>query len=135
MIRGVKMGKEIVVTAENEAGILARLASVLADRGINMTAISAQAVGGVGLMNFTVDDHLHAVDLLRKKKYNVQENPVILLEVEDRPGVLREITKKLAGKKIDILNIYGSAAATYAGCTLVLSTSHNQKALVLLRGK
>ena len=87
----------------------------------------------MALINFTADDHLRACDLLRKKKFVLLENPALSLAVEDRPGVLRELTRKLAAQKIDILNIYGSAPATYGPCTLVLSTSNNQKALVTLK--
>ena len=133
MIKDVKTGKEIVVVSQNKVGILSQIAKTLAERGINILAISAQAAGGVGLINLVAEDHLRASELLRKKGFPVQENSVVLAEVEDRPGVLRQFTQKLAGKKIDILNIYGSASAGYGPCLLVLSTSDNQKTIVTLR--
>ncbi len=133
MIKNAKLGKELVVIAKNKPGVLAKVAQALADRGIDIEAISAQAAGGVGLMNFVVDEHLRAKDLLRKKGFQFHENEVLLLEAEDSPGVLLSITRKLAAKKIDIFNIYGSAPATYGPCVLVLSTSNNQKAVVSLR--
>ena len=133
MIKEVRAGKEIVVVSQNKVGILSKIAKALAERGINVLAISAQAAGGVGLINLVAEDHLRASDLLRKKGFPVQENGVVLVEVEDRPGVLRQFTQKLAAKKIDILNIYGSASAGYGPCLLVLSTSDNQKATVTLR--
>ena len=133
MIRNVKIGKEFVLVSENKVGALSKVTALLADRGINILAISAQAAGGVALMNLVTDDPLHTRDLFAKKRMKVQENAVLLLEVEDRPGVLMRITRKLAVKKIDILNIYASAPASYVPCVLVLSTNDNQKALVALR--
>ncbi|HNX68234.1 MAG TPA: ACT domain-containing protein [Candidatus Omnitrophota bacterium] len=133
MIHSVKAGKEFVVVSENKVGMLARVTALLADRGINILAISAQAAGGVALMNFVTDDALHTRDLLAKKGFRAQENSVLLLEVEDKPGVLMQVTKKLAAKKIDLLNIYASASASYGPCVLVLSTNNNQKALVTLK--
>jgi len=133
MIQQVKAGKEIVVTAQNKVGILSNIAKVLADRGINIVALSAQAAGGVALMNFVVDEHVRAVDTLRKHGFQIQENEVVLLKLEDKPGALRQLTQKLAAKKIDLLNIYGSTLATYSPCLLVLSSSNNQKAIVALR--
>lgn len=133
MIRSVKSGKEFVVISENKVGVLSKVATVLADRGIDILAISAQAAGGVALMNFVTDDPLHTKDLLVKKGLKVQENNVLLVEVEDKPGVLRRVTKKLAAKKIDILNIYASAPVSYGPCLLVLSTNNNPKALVTLK--
>lgn len=133
MIQSVKAGKEIVVVAENKIGILAAVAKKLADRGLNILAISAQGAGGIGLVSMVVDDHLRARDLLRKSGFAFQENQVVLLEAEDRPGVLFAIARKLAAKKININDIYGSAPASYGPCVLVLSTSDNQKAIVALR--
>ena len=133
MIRNIKMGKEIAVVAENKIGILSSVAKKLAERGINITAISAQGPGGVALMNLVVDEHLRATDLLRKSGFAFRISNVLLLEAEDRPGVLLAITRKLASAKIDILNIYGSAPASYGPCILVLSTSNNQKAIVQLK--
>ncbi|OGW81794.1 MAG: hypothetical protein A2Z83_09370 [Omnitrophica bacterium GWA2_52_8] len=133
MIKNVKLAKEIVVMAEHKPGVFAAVASVLADRGISMTAVSAQAAGGVGLINFVADEHLRACDLLRKKKMPYHENGVLLVEVDDKPGIFRKLTSILASKKINILNVYGSAVKTYESCLLVLSTDNNQKASVLLR--
>ena len=133
MIRSVKAGREIVVTSKNKVGLLANVAKALADRGINIVAVSAQSAGGVALMNFVVDEHLRAMDLLRKKDFPVHENSVVLVEVEDRPGVLKQITEKLAAKKIDLMNLYASTTATYGPCLLVLSSSDNQKAIVALK--
>ncbi len=135
MIRSVKIGKEFVLVSANKVGALSQVAALLADRGIDILAISAQAAGGVALMNLVTDDALHTRDLFAKKGFKVQENAVLLLEVEDKPGVLMRITKKLAAKKIDILNIYASAPASYGPCVLVLSTNNNQKAFLTLQNK
>ena len=133
MIQSVKLGKEFVVVSENKVGVLSKVAALLADHGIDMVAISAQAAGGVALMNFVTDETLRTRDLLAKKGWKAQENTVLLLEIVDRPGVLMRITRKLAAKKINILNIYGSAPTSYGMCTLVIVTDNSQKALVALQ--
>ncbi|MFH0984374.1 MAG: hypothetical protein V1882_02435 [Candidatus Omnitrophota bacterium] len=133
MIQSVKLGKEFVVVSENKVGVLSKVATLLADHGIDMVALSAQAAGGVALMNFVTDDALRTRDLLAKKGWKAQENTVLLLEIVDRPGVLMRITRKLAAKKISILNIYGSAPTSYGMCTLVIVTDSSQKALVVLK--
>ncbi len=133
MIQSVKMGKELVVISENKVGVLSKVAKILADRGINIIAISAQAAGGVALMNLITEDPVRTKDLLAQKGFKVQENGALLLEVEDKPGVLMQLTKKLAAKKVNILNVYGSASAAYGPCVLALSTDNNQKALTALQ--
>ena len=133
MIRSVKRAKEFVLVSGNKVGALSKVAALLADHGIDILAISAQAAGGVALMNLVTDDALRTKDLLAKKGLKAQENEVLLLEVEDKPGVLMRITQRLAAKKIDILNIYASAPASYGPCVLVLSTNNNQKAQITLK--
>lgn len=133
MIQSVKLGKEFVVVSENKVGVLSKVAALLADRGIDIVAISAQAAGGVALMNFVTDDALRTREILAKKGLKAQENAVLLVEAADRPGVLMRITRKLAAQKIDVLNIYASAPASYGPCTLVIATNNNQKALVTLK--
>ena len=135
MIHTVKLGKEFVLVSENKVGSLSRVAAVLADRGIDILAISAQAAGGVAFINLVTDDALRTKDLFTKHEFKAQENKVLLVEVEDKPGVLMRITQKLVAKKIDILNLYASAPSSYGPCLLVLSTDNDQKALVTLRNK
>jgi len=135
MIHNVRVGKEFVLVSENKVGALSRITALLADHGIDVLAISAQAAGGVALMNLVTDDPLRTKDLFAKKGLKAQENVVLLLDVESKPGVLMQITKKLAAKKVDILNIYASAPASYGPCVLVLSTNDNQRALLILQRK
>lgn len=135
MIQSVKLGKEHVVVMANKVGALSKVTTILAEHGIDILAISAQAAGGVALMNFVTDDPLRTKDKLAKNGFRVQENGVLLLEVEDKPGVLMRITKKLSAKNVDILNVYASAPVSYGPCMLVLSTNNNEKALLTLRKK
>lgn len=133
MIQNVELEKEFVVVSENKVGVLSKVAAMLADRGIDIVAISAQAAGGVALMNFVTDDALRTRDLLAKNGFKAHENAVLLVEIEDKPGALVWITRKLAAKKINILNVYGSAPVSYGPCALVVTTDNNQKALVTLK--
>ena len=133
MIRNAKVGKEIVIMAKEKVGALSEVAKALADRGINIAAISAQTVGGMALIHLVVDEHLRACDLLRKKKIKIEENAVVILTVDDKPGALKHLTRKLASKKVNLSNLYGSTLDTFKPCVLVLSTSDNQKALIALK--
>ncbi len=132
MIQSVKVAKEIVVVSENRVGALSRAAQILSAAKINILAISAQATGGVGLINIVVDQTSRARSLLRKKGVATYEDEVILLAVEDQPGVLVKIAQKLAKGNIDILNVYGSAGSC-CSCLLVLSVKDTAKAVALLK--
>lgn len=135
MIKKVKAVKEIVIISENRVGVLSTISKVLADRGINIVAISAQAAGGVALISLVADDHVHARDLLDKKGIAYEENSALLLDIEDKPGALMRLTKRLAAAKIDILNVYGSEGCGCCPCRVVVLTDNNQRAEVVLRKK
>lgn len=135
MIKKVKAVKEIVIISENRVGVLSAISKILADRGINIVAISAHAACGVALINLVTEDHARVKDLLDRKAIAYQENSVLLLEVEDKPGTLLSLTKKLAANKVDILNVYGSAGCACCPCSLVILTDNNRRAEVALRGK
>ncbi len=135
MIKKVKTVKEIVVISENRIGALSTITKVLADRGINIVAISAQTAGGIALISLVAEDHVRATDLFARKGIAYQENSALLLDVEDRPGALMRLGKKLAADKIDILNIYGSQGCGCCPCRVVLVTDNNQRAEVILRKK
>lgn len=135
MFKGAQMGKEIAVSVVNKIGVLADMSKVLADHGINI-----EAVVGYGMEDntaeilFVTDDNLRASDILKKRAYkSIKENEVVIVELENKPGALRHITEALAAKDIDIKYIYGSSCASSCPSKVVLSTSDNQKALLVFK--
>ncbi len=138
MIKSVKLGKEIVVTAGNKIGVLARITKLLGDHGINIVAVAGYAKEdkkNAEIMLVT-DDHLRASDALKKEKLrSVKERAVVVLDLANKPGALKGVTATLAEAKVDIKHIYGTACDCGCDATLVLSTSNNEKALLALKGK
>lgn len=76
-------------------------------------------------------DHQRTVDALREQQLQVQEAKVVVVEIEHRPGLLREITEKLARQNIDLLYLYGTAAGGDR-CLVVLSSTNNDWAVKVL---
>ena len=54
-------------------------------------------------------------------------------EVEHKPGLLRQITEKLARENIDLYYLYATAAEVDK-CLIVLSSANNDRAAILLNG-
>ena len=63
MIKNAELGKEIVVTAPNKVGILAAIAKILADHGINVEGVAGYAVDNEATIMLVVDDALRAKDV------------------------------------------------------------------------
>lgn len=127
-----RIAKEVTVRAFNEIGVLANLARILADKGINILAVSAWVEGRDALVRLVTDETTRVGETLRAKQYNPQQNEVVLTEAPHKPGMLHRITEKLAAAGIDLHFIYATSATNQDKCVIVFSSSNNERAVVLL---
>jgi hypothetical protein len=126
------IGKELVIKVRNEIGVMANLARILADKGISVEAASAWVEGGNAIVHLVTDDNLRAEDALRAKSYNPRPMDVVLAHLPHKPGMLRQLTGKLADNGIDIHHLYASAVSDQADCMVVFATANNDRAIVAL---
>jgi hypothetical protein len=71
------------------------------------------------LIRLLADDTDKAIDLLSKNEYVYDINPVIAIELENRPGTLAEISNKFGEEGININYVYGSVSSPEAKCLFV----------------
>jgi hypothetical protein len=128
------MAKEISVGTKNEVGALARMMSFLVNNGINVETIAGYSnyKGDEGNLIFITDNNRDALDVLLSKGYeDVSENEVIVMELENRPGTLKNISEILAGSQININYIYCTTCSSGCPAKIVISTTDNKKAFGL----
>ena len=125
-----RMAKEAIVRMNNRIGVLAQVTKSLADMGINIEAVITTVEGTDAVIRMVTGDHQRTVDALREQRLEVQEAKVVVAELEHRPGLLREITDKLARQHIDLFYLYGTAAGDK--CLVVLSSTNNDWAVKVL---
>jgi hypothetical protein len=136
MIKKAKICKEIVVTVVNKIGVLADLSQIVADRGVNIGAVAGYALDNKAIIMMATDDNQRAVDALKKAGYkSIREREAVEVELENKAGALKVITAKLAVEDIDIRQIYGTTCPDGCPARLILSTTNNDKAVVLFRKK
>ncbi|MFH1269494.1 MAG: ACT domain-containing protein [Candidatus Omnitrophota bacterium] len=136
MLKAANLIKAIIVTVENKVGVLAEMAMILSDHGINIDAVKGYADGGQAKIMLITQDNPRAIDALKKSGYgSVSENEMIMLELENKPGALKNITANLAGKGIDIKFICGTTFSLGSPAKIILSTSDDKKALVAIEEK
>jgi hypothetical protein len=127
-----KPAKEVVVRMENDIGVLDGIAKTIADKGVNILAVSAWVEGAQGIIRLVTDDSVRVMDALRARKYDAREADVLVTEPSHKPGMLRHITEKLAHADIDIHHLYATASTTQGQCLVVFATANNDRAMVLL---
>ena len=110
MIKDAKLGKELVITTENKVGVLANIAKILADHGLNLEGVAGYGQDKEAKIMIVVEDVLRASEALQKAGYkNIKENEVVVVDLENKPGALKVITAKMAAEKIDIPAVRRSA--------------------------
>jgi hypothetical protein len=129
----VKQGKEVVVRMKNRTGILAEVAKLISEKGLNVLALNGAVCGEDCVVRMMTDDNLRAKDVLAAKTFAPQEESVVVAELAHRPGMLRRFTETLAQEGIDIHHVYATAAQDDEKCLLVLHSSNDDHALVLLK--
>lgn len=131
----VMMGKEIVLTVPNKVGVMAKISKALADKGINIEATAGyakdDAEAEVMIVAAKPVAGLDKLDL--GGRVSLKERDVLLVELENKPGALKEVSEKLAAGGIGIKYLYGSTCTCGCPSRVVLSTVDNQKALGILK--
>jgi hypothetical protein len=124
-------GTGVVVRTTNKVGALAEFSEVVAENGVTILAISAWVEDAEAVIRLICEETPRTIALLRDNGYDAQERGVVLVEAEYEPGILRDVTKTLSSKNIDILHLFASAVDKKE-CVAVLNTSDNQRTIELL---
>jgi hypothetical protein len=115
--------RQIIVPLENRPGQLARLCRLLAERSINIEAISA--IEGVehGVVRMITSDKGECSQTLRENGFCVIEGDVLVIELTDKVGALAKLSSALAEAEINIDYLYGSVGQSGAPTHIILKAA------------
>lgn len=134
MVIKIGISKEIAINVVNKIGALASIAQIIADHAINIDGIAGYEMGSDAKIMLVTDDALRAREVVSKAGYqNIKENDVLVLELENKPGAIKSVTSRIASEKIDIRYMYGTACPGRCSPRLIVSTTDNARALVVLK--
>jgi hypothetical protein len=94
--------KQIVVLTEDHPGILADLAEVLAQRGINIEELSGDAAQARGIVRLTVDRYDDALVALRDAGFQAVTEDALVLRLPDEPGALARVAARFRQENINV---------------------------------
>jgi len=125
--------RELVIRTPNRVGLLADIAALLAEKGINILALYVSAREEEAEIHLLTEAQLYARKALEEAEYPVEQEEVVLLELPHRPGFLRRVTETLRRNGLDIRYLYATAPEWSGKCLVVFSCDNNGRALELLR--
>jgi hypothetical protein len=101
------MAVDLVIDIENTPGALARVAAAISDAGVNIAAATCVGPGDKAELHILVPHAEAAKHSLALSQLAVsREREVVVVDVEDRPGVLADLTRRIAKAGVDLDLVY-----------------------------
>jgi hypothetical protein len=115
------MAKDLTVILQDRPGELARLGAATGEAGLNIQGMCAMTGEGRGVIHLLFDDGdaSQARKALEQAGMGVaDERAVLVVDIEDRPGTLGELARRLGEANVNIELAY----TTFGGVKLVVAT-------------
>jgi hypothetical protein len=99
--------KDLTIELDEKVGSVASAAEALGKAGINIEGICGFVVGGKGVGHVLVADPGKARQALQTAGARVTgEQDVLILDIEDKPGSLGKLTRRIADAGVNLNTVY-----------------------------
>lgn len=124
--------KQLSVFVENKPGRLAEITAAIAEKGINMRALSVTDTKDFGILRVIVDKPEEAAAVLKGAGLTVSLTNVIAIGIDDKPGAFASAIKVLADADITVDYIYAFVPRTQASAYVILHVGDTEAAVKVL---
>ena len=98
---------DLIIDVDNTPGALAEVAAAISDAGVNIAAATCIGAGDRAELHILVPHagaarHALAISHLAVSR----EREVVVVDVQDRPGVLADLTRRVARAGVDLDLVY-----------------------------
>ena len=115
------MATDVQVILDDQPGELARLGEAAGAGGVNIQGLAAFTGDGKGVVHVLVDEddlERFRLALAAAEMGIADEREVLVVDVEDQPGTLGELTRRLASANVNVDLAY----TTFGGVRVVVAT-------------
>lgn len=124
---------QLVLNLQSKPGVLANVAGVMGNAGVNIEGICAPETAGRGKIRLLVSDLAKAEAALKATEIRCGREEAVIVSMENGPGALAETAQKLAQAKINIKCAYATTVGA-GQVGVVLTVSNVPKAVCALGG-
>jgi len=110
--------------------MLNELCTALSEASINIRGLSTVVEAEWAIVGLIVDDTDKAKKVLHDQNLNFAESTILTVPMDNNPGQVARVTKKLSEQHINI--VHASLTAEGEHCLLILMTTDNKKANEIL---
>lgn len=94
--------KQITIVTPVRDGVVADISDQLGQVGINIESLEAFAVRDWDIIQLSVNDYDHALQVLRDAGYDAITEDAVVINVKDEPGALAKVTRRLHGAGVNM---------------------------------
>ena len=125
--------RQLSVFLENRPGSLAEVLQFLADRNIDLCALSLSESRDFDAVRLIAADADVAADALAEGAFHFSEVDVLAVEVPDRPGGMAEIVSRIADDHINIDYAYTMIVTRHDKAIIILRVDDVHRAAAMLK--
>ncbi len=129
----MQVRKQLSVFLENTPGVLAKVASDLADHNVDILGMTVSDTVDHAVVRLIVSDPEKAIDVLESAGQLVVESEVLVVELTNKRGALEHLAETLAKARINIEYAYGTVGSREKKGVLIVRVSDSKRALKVLR--
>jgi len=129
----IESATQLAVFLANRPGALARVCEALAKAEINIHALATSDTVDHSVVRMVVSDPTKALMLLGEAGVLALESDVLVIETDNKPGVLAKIAERLAESEVNIEYVYLAGSPKAAKGLIILRPSDVEKAQSVLR--
>jgi hypothetical protein len=125
----MKSAKQFSVFLVNKPGILSQVCDALADRKVNVVAVTLMDSVEHGVFRLVAQDVEKARAVLKGLNIPTTETDVLTVEMPNRPGALADLCSRLNAEHISIKYAYVTSGAAGGRTVGIFKVDNLQKAL------
>ncbi|MBE5894839.1 MAG: amino acid-binding protein [Lachnospiraceae bacterium] len=128
--------KQVSVFIENKAGKLAETTKFLAEKNVNLKALSIADSPDFGIVRIICENPEEALSVLREAEYVTTLTDVFAVELSDKAGSLAEVLYILADAGIFVEYTYAFLSTKKEGSAyMIFRVDRNEDAIAALKAK
>lgn len=126
--------QRITVVVHDRPGLLAEITELLASKGLSISSIVADSYGADGVVHLDLERADEALAVLTSAGYHAVTEDVLLARIEDRPGALAQLSRRLMEAQLDIRGL-NMVQRNDGWAVVAIATNDNARARGVLTGQ
>ena len=125
--------EQIAVFLENKSGRLAEITSILAEKQVNIRALSVADTSDFGILRLIVDKIEVAKASLKERGFTVSKTNVLAVEVADKVGGLATVLKSIEAAGLNVEYMYAFVNKSSENAVLIFRFEEMDRAIETLQ--